>query len=70
MLWEKSKKKQDRLQKQTILFNKKFKLNYQVLQPEAVQLETDRHGNLNVGQAITIRSTTGLSNGLSTIADR
>ena len=49
---------------------KKFKLNDQVLQPEAVQLETERHGNLNVGQAITIGRTAGLSNGLSTVAYR
>ena len=37
---EKSKKKRDHLPKQTIPFNKKFKLNVQALQPETVQLET------------------------------
>ena len=48
---------------------KKFKLNDQVLQPEAVQLETVGQGNLNVRIAITVSCSAGLSNGLRTISD-
>ena len=51
--------------------NKLFKLNFQALEPViiAIQLETVRDGNLNVGHAVTVSCSAILSLTLTTIAN-